>query len=122
MLSQIDRFNTYNNMSEGSEFSDFEAELKRLLQSKRDFAIESETVKGLIKFREVEQEVERIQRKSLVPQRKSVKSRPKFVDEPSPRMKVEDIDEDYLLDKSASKDLDRTLNASGYLQLRDNVK
>lgn len=71
MLSQIDRFNIYNNMNESNEFSDFEAELKNLLESKRDFAIESETAKGLVKFHEVEKQLENIQFKSLVPERKS---------------------------------------------------
>lgn len=108
-------------MSEGSEFSDFEAELKNLLQSTKDFAIESETVKGLIKFREVEEEVELIQRKSLVPQRKQNKGKRKFVDEPSPRKKNNELDGDYLLDKSGSSEVERK-SASGYLELRDNVK
>ena len=68
MMGQIDRFNSHNNMTENNEFSDFEAELLNLLRSKHDFSIESETTKGLVKFREVEKEVERIQqRKSLVP-------------------------------------------------------
>ena len=71
MLSQIDRFNIYNSMNENNEFTDFEAELKNLLESKRDFAIESETAKGLVKFHEVEKQLENIQFKSLVPERKS---------------------------------------------------
>ena len=124
MLSQIDRFNIYNNMNESNEFSDFEAELKNLLESKRDFAIESETAKGLVKFHEVEKQLENIQFKSLVPERKSsvLKQKRKFVDEPSPRKKTQIADGDYLLDKSASSDLDSISLSSGYLDLRNNVK
>ena len=95
-------------MNESNEFTDFEAELKNLLESKRDFAIESETAKGLVKFREVEKQLEKIQFKSLVPERKSniLKQRRKFIDEPSPRKKTQVADGDYLLDKSVSSDLD----------------
>ena len=124
MLSQIDRFNIYNSMNENNEFTDFEVQLKNLLEQKRDFAIESETAKGLVKFHEVEKQLENIQFKSLVPERKSsvLKQKRKFVDEPSPRKKTQIADGDYLLDKSASSDLDSISLSSGYVELQNNVK